>query len=446
MSDAMPRSLPALPYPSSPDSEKGLIGSLLLAPQKVLETIAQKRFQPEWIYSEVYKNLLLLAQEMVKEGQPVDLITISQKAKDRWPESEADYAATATECYTFVPTAGNASFYMEMIQEKAAKRLAMQECERMYQEFGNGSSLQDVHDLVTGGFAKVKEACAKPEAGNVDLENLNAFMDQMQDVIDGKAKVDLLETSLPTITEELGGYSRGEVIVIQGLPGTGKSLSAQAIIQPNVFDKNKSAMIFTMEMPTNQYLRRLHASLGPVSIRSMRNGQYTQKELAAFSRAFGEVAKATQERRLCIRDLKSNTMTPQHIESAIRRRHKDHGLDIVCIDHLHLVKFLKKKSESRRDQDLQEFTASMKRLAIELNVLMIILAQANQQGLVFDSSLTEADCDFMFAMLPEYASISGVKKIVGTNGIYVQKAREGRRGYKIPMTMKGEFCQIYEAV
>src|SRR6478736_5497762 len=107
----MKRTLPQQSYPHSEDSEKGLIGSLLQVPQKVLELVAQKRFQPEWIYSEQYKNLLLLAQEMLKEGKPVDLITISQEAADKWPESEVNYAVAATDCYSFVPTAGNASYY-----------------------------------------------------------------------------------------------------------------------------------------------------------------------------------------------------------------------------------------------------------------------------------------------------------------------------------------------
>lgn len=440
----MKRTLPQQPYPHSEDSERGLIGSLLLAPQKVLETIAQKRFQPDWIYSEVYKNLLLLAQEMVKEGQPVDLITISQKAVDRWPESGVNYPLEATNCYTFVPTATNATFYMEIIQEKAAKRLAMQECERMYQEFGNGSSLQDVHDLITGGFVKVKEACAKPEVGNIDLDQLQGFMDRMQAVVDGTAKPDLLVSSFPTLDDEFGGFSRGEIVLVHGRSSTGKSLTAGMTLNANCISSDKKGMVFTMEMPTDQYLRRIHASIGRVSLRSMRDGKYTKGEFADFSRAFASVSEATQEHRLCIRDLKSNTMTPQHIEAAIRRRHKDYGLDLVIIDHLHLIKFPKAKSESRRDQELQSFTASMKRLAVELNLVMMILAQENKDGGVFDSATVEADADFVLAMMPVIGMVNGIKRITGTDGIYVQKAREGRRGYKIAVQMEGVYARLYE--
>lgn len=430
--------------PQNIEAEKGLIGSLIWKPESVLETIAQKRFRPEWIFTDIYRDIYHLIEGMVREKLPANPQTLTVEVSRKWPERAGEYAFAITDCYTFTPTAGNAPYYMETIQECAAKRMAMVECETMYHEFSNGATLQQVHDICTGAFAEVKEACAKPEVGNLDVEQLSQFMDKMQSVIDGTTKPNLLETSLPTLDEDFGGFAKGEVVVVLGLPSTGKSLFGQGIVQPNVFNHDKSAMIFTMEMPADQYLERIHSSIGHLSLKAMRNGRYTKAEFTAFSEAFSKINKVTENRRLCIRDLRANTMTPEHIESAIRRRHKDYGLDIVVIDHLHLIKFRKSKNESRRDQDLQAFTASMKRLAVELNILMIILAQSNQQGLVFDGSLTEADADFMFAMLPTFENVRGIKKITGTDGIYVQKARAARRGYKISVVMEGEYCTIRE--
>jgi replicative DNA helicase len=440
MLNAMPRSLPSAPYPHSLDSERGLIGSLLYDPKKVLELVVQKRFQPEWIYSEQYKNLLLLAQDMLKEGKPVDLITISQEAADKWPESEVNYAVAATDCYSFVPTAGNASYYMEKIQEKAAKRLAMQECERMYAEFGNGSSLQDVHDLITGGFEKAKEACTRDDTVDYDKEAMLSFLDEMDAVARGQRKPDRFPTFIPTIDEESQGIGRGELIMIRGLKGTGKSLLSQSIIQKNVLERGAKGAIFTFEMPYQQYMRRLVASDGRVNLRSMKDGSYTQGELQRFTDSFNKIAKSN----LRIYDkFRIKKATPGNIFAYIRAHHRKWGLDIALIDHLHNVEFT--KSDMRSDEKYQQFSMQFKALCLELQIAGILACQENSNGGTFGSSQVETDGDGNLCLLPVKKVINGITRVVGTDGIFVDKWREGDLlGRKIPMKMEGGFARIYE--
>jgi len=446
----MKRTLPQQSYPHSEDSEKGLIGSLLQVPQKVLELVAQKRFQPEWIYSEQYKNLLLLAQEMLKEGKPVDLITISQEAADKWPESEVNYAVAATDCYSFVPTAGNASYYMEKIQEKAAKRLAMQECERMYSEFGNGSSLQDVHDLITGGFVKVKEACAKPEVGNHDVDELHGFLDEAESAATGKVSECIIPFGFPTLDEETQGARKGELLVIHGLTSSFKSILAQTIVTTNVFrrpvDKEpRKALIFTLEMPHQQYVRRLVADLGSINLKSIKTGQYTKYEHQNFMRTFNDIEKVMKSRHLSIVDMKRCSMTESAIEARIRTFKKNHGLDICVVDLLNLMRF-NSKSEKNRAQELEGAAARFKLLALELEIFMIVIAQSKDDGTIFDSKQVASSADIVLSMIPKFETVSGHKKVCGTKGIYVDKAREARRGWSMPVETKGQFARIEEGM
>ena len=80
-------------------------------------------------------------------NQPIDFITLTQVLKDRNKLDEAGGAAFVTELFTFVPTAANASYYMEILQEKYTLRAIIKTCTeyaaRSYDEQENVPMLLD---------------------------------------------------------------------------------------------------------------------------------------------------------------------------------------------------------------------------------------------------------------------------------------------------------------
>lgn len=431
--------------PQSLDAEKGVLGSILLSPDKVMAICLQQKLTPDWFHSphhgQIFKSLL----EMKEAGKPVDLISLTQFLEDHKVLDQCGGAACITELFTFVPTASNVAYYVEILREKHALRLAILECTKLAAGFYEATSVQEVYNATTGAFKGVQEICVVEESDkDWDQQELLAFMDKMQAAADGKGATGLMHFGLPMIDSETGGAQRGELVVIHGATSTGKSLTGKLLTQMAVFERGERAAVFSIEMMHEQCLRRYIADLGTIPLSAMRKGIFSKREMDSFSKTVSRISAAP----LSIYDVKRNEMTQESIEREIRKVKKNKGLDVVMVDYLQLIRMKRKsfkENDKRRDQELQSVSTNLKLLAQELDLLMILVAQANEAGSCFDSSQVESDADWVFNMMPTYKQEGKIRRITGTNGLWISKAREGERGRKVPLEMIGSYARIQES-
>jgi len=433
---------PPSPLPEVPKAELGLLCSFLHSPDTVAGLVAQKKAIPEFFHHPDNRTLFETLLRMHKEGVPIDMISVGLYiAKHKIHLETLTPEAYIAEIWCFIETASMALFYLETLRESFARRSAILECQRIERELREDAvTTQDVYDLTTSAFKEVQEICIieEPE-DDVDKQEAMRFLDDMQKAAMGQKNPALMPFGLPTIDDMTGGGMRGELVVITGLPGVGKSLTGQKLVTQSVFQRNENAHVYSMEMGHQQCLRRYVADLGNISLRSMRKGIFTEREFNGFAGALSKVTSSG----LKIYDIKRNKMTPQSIEAEIRKGKKNRGLDVVMADYLQLIR-TNSQSEKRRDQELQEISKRFKLLAGELDIMFILLAQANEAGGCFDSSQVEADADWVLNLNPVFKTEGKIRRITGTDSIYLSKAREGERGKRIPLRMLGEYARIEE--
>jgi replicative DNA helicase len=231
----------------------------------------------------------------------------------------------------------------------------------------------------------------------------------------------------------------GETYIIHGQTSTFKSVAAQSILQNNLLAGKRGA-IFSIEMNHRQMIKRLVASMGKISLKSMRTGRYDKGELDRFVQTTAQVKKLP----LRIYDGKRNAMTGTSIVSEIRNLKRNFGLEMVVIDYAQLVSF-GKGGDERRCAELQSFSKELKRLSVELDIVTILVAQANKEGQVSDSPQVESDGDGVLNMIPIIETVNNQRKVAGVSHIFVQKFREGRRGWKFPVRTFGQYATIEES-
>lgn len=428
------------PYPQSEQAEKGVISSIMLAPDK-LEVCAEQ-ITPEFFFhpcrSTIFKSLL----EMKDLGKPCDFITLTQYLEDKNILESVGGAGEISELFSFCPTASNLSYYLSILKEKHAIRLAMKACDKVRDEVAQSQSLQEIFNLTTGAFTEAQELCADHHIGDYHKESMAAFLDKMESIAMGTNKPDLFPTGLPTIDEESGGMTRGELIMIRGQSGGGKSLLGQSFMHLNCVEHKRKGAIITLEMPHDQFMRRLIAADGRVSLKSMRDGKYDKGELDRFSKSFTRIEQSP----LRIYDVfHLKTPTPSRIFAKIRETKRQHGLDIVMIDHLHRVKH-KAGGNDRGDELLNDFSRDFKNLCLELRIVGVLLAQENQTGGTFGSTQVDTDVDGSISLVPVKKKIGGIERVVGTNSAFITKWREGNLlGRLIPLEMEGKFATLKES-
>lgn len=431
------------PLPQSTDAEKGLLGSILLSPTKTLEGCISLKVSEAFFFSPHHRRIYTTLLEMRKEGRPIDLISLTQYLEDKKHLEEVGGAATITDLFTFVPTASNYAYYCQILQEKAAHRSAILETREIEAKLLNeATSTQEIYDIIGNPYQEAKELCSSQETKDYDHEQLLAFMDKMEKACLKEGSLGLMPFGITGLDVGSGGAMRGEVVVVHGATSTGKSLTGKKFIQHAVFDRGERAAIFSLEMLHEQCLRRFVADIGSISLSSMRLGKFTNQEFKSFSTTMARISQAP----IHIYDVRRNEMTLESIERELRKLKKNKGLDMAMIDYLQLIKPSKRKAktETRRDQDLQMMAMTFKLLAQELDIAVILVAQANENGTVFDSSQVESAADWILGMVPTSKMEGKVRRITGTDGLWVSKAREAERGRKIPIRMVGKYARIEE--
>ncbi len=116
--------------PFSEDGEKGVLCSLLLSPRDVLD-LCQIKLRPEAFYTPAHQILFNLVAELVDSNKPIDFITLKQALKDRAQLDEIGGPEYLSDLFSFVPSAANADYYIDIIREKYLLRQLIVTCNRV---------------------------------------------------------------------------------------------------------------------------------------------------------------------------------------------------------------------------------------------------------------------------------------------------------------------------
>src|SRR3954468_262829 len=131
--------------PHSVEAEQGVLGSMLISPR---ETIAEcvEKINEEYFYVPAHQTIYTILVELWNAGQAIDLITFTQVLRDRNVLEAIGGAAAVTSLFTFVPTAANVTYYLEIVREKFILRQIIAACtESVRRSF---EEQDEVHNLL----------------------------------------------------------------------------------------------------------------------------------------------------------------------------------------------------------------------------------------------------------------------------------------------------------
>ena len=133
--------------PQSPDAEQGVLASFLLAPREIGGLCAEKAIRAEHFHIPAHASIYSVLLELWDANKPIDFITLTQVLRDRGQLDQVGGAAFVTNLFTFLPTAANAAYYAEIVQEKFTLREIIRTCTeyaaRSYDEQDDVQNLMD---------------------------------------------------------------------------------------------------------------------------------------------------------------------------------------------------------------------------------------------------------------------------------------------------------------
>jgi replicative DNA helicase len=430
--------------PQSVDAEKGLLGSILLSPGKVLDECIQQQVGEKYFHHPAHGRIFTVLVEMREANKPIDLITLTQFLEDRHLLEEVGGAAAVTDLFTFVPTASNASYYLELLREKYLLREIIATCteygSRAYEEQGDVKILLDEAEQKILAIGDDRFKAKVPEMKELAMEAL----DSIEKLFQNRGALTGVPTGFSGIDSMTNGMHAGEMIVIAARPSMGKTALAMNIAEHVAMEAGKAVAVYSLEMSTQQLMQRLLCSLARVDLKKIRDGFIGKHDMTNLIQATTKLSESA----MFIDDTPGLSIL--ELRARARRLKDRHDIQLIVIDYLQLLRSPSKRGQENRQIEVAEISSGIKALAKELKIPIVVLAQLNRNpegrtggskgkpvlSDLRESGSIEQDADFVGLLWREeyYADDEDEKKeSEGRAELKIAKQRNGPVG-DVPLT------------
>ena len=433
--------------PHSLEAEQSVLGGLMLDNER-WDTVAEKVVAKDF-YSRPHRIIFEATAALLEGGQPLDLITLSEHLERSDKLDDVGGFAYLAELAKNTPSAANILAYADIVRERALIRdmigVANEIADAGYDPQGRTS--EDLMDMAESKVFAIAEQRTNDKEGpqNVDtilertLERIELLYQSPQDGVTG------VSTGFTDLNKKTAGLQGSDLIIVAARPSMGKTTFAMNLCENAAMDQEKPVLIFSLEMPAEQIMMRMLASLSRVDQTKIRTGQLDDEDWARISSTMGILM---QKKNMFIDD--SSGLTPTEVRSRARRIARDHGgLSMIMIDYLQLMRV--PGLQENRTLEIAEISRSLKALAKELNVPVVALSQLNRSleqradkrpvnSDLRESGAIEQDADLiMFIYRDEvYHEDSALK---GIAEIILGKQRNGPIG-TVRLTFQGQFSRF----
>lgn len=346
--------------PHSVDAEQALLGAILLDPR----AWGRAAVEADDFYRAEHRLIFAAMAAVVPRGMP-DAVTVANELRQRGQLEAAGGVEYLAQLYGEVSSAANIQAYARIVIEKRTERklrdVGLGIVERV--QIGEKKSDEQISEAMRELLALAESA--RTGRGLVTSKELvRELLDDLDRRRDG---AEGLSIGLPDFDALSSGLEAGDLVVIAGRPGMGKTALLVSVAAH--VSKSTGVAVFSAEMSSQQLLRRCVALLGSVSQGKLRRASQIQEpDWQAIATGAGMAA----ERRLWIDDTPLPSLG--HIRSEVMTLKARAELGLVMVDYVQLVQ----GAGANRYEQLRDVAYGLKGLAKEAQVPVILLAQLNR--------------------------------------------------------------------
>lgn len=434
--------------PHSVEAEQGVLGSMLISPR---ETIAEcvEKINEQYFYVPAHRTVYDVLVEVWNAGQAIDLITFTQVLRDRNLLDSIGGAAFVTNLFTFVPTAANVQYYLEIVRDKYILRqiisAATESVRRAYEE---QDEVENLLDEVEQKIFEVGEDRFKGQMLSMKDHAMQAI-ETIEKLYERKGSITGISTGFVELDRMTSGLHPSEMVVIAARPSMGKTALAMNIAEYVAINEKLPVGVFSLEMSSQQLVQRLLCSRARVNLQRVRDGFLGERDFPSLTAAASRLAEA----RIFIDD--SASLSILELRAKARRLKAQQDVKLLIIDYLQLLRSTSRRAQDNRQLEISEISAGLKALAKELKIPVIVVAQLNRQpeqrsggkprlSDLRESGSIEQDADVVGLLVrPEMYEEDEEARVekAGEAELIIAKQRNGPVG-EIPLTFLKEYTRF----
>lgn len=354
--------------PHSEEAERSAIGAAMLSKDALLDVAEEVR--PEDFYNESNKEIFDAILKLYRNNTAVDLLTVSEELSKRKTLDMVGGRAYLAMLTADVPSTANAGEYAKIVAEKAVTRRLIAASEeivaRGYEDKTSSEELLDKAESDIFHIAQKRQKNDYVKIQDILLNNVK----MIDEAVQNKGNITGLTTGFKQIDEMTAGLQPGNLVIIAGRPGMGKTAFALNIAERSAINAGASVLIFSIEMPAEEIGQRLISMHGRIESEKLKKGNLDVSDWENINYALN----ALNGTKIVIDSTQSITVT--EMRNKCRRLKLEQGLDLVVVDYLQLMKG-DDRSENRQ-QEISALSRNMKLLAREMECPVIVLSQLSR--------------------------------------------------------------------
>lgn len=422
----------------SDEAEFGVLGAILLKPDlfdEISSRVAVADFH-DLESAALYQVMI----DCHAAGVPIDVVTLSDRRQNL--PSGKPTIVHAGEVAMSVPSAANWKAYARVVRERAVLRQVVQAADVIRDQATDEMPLAEVIAMAQQVTADLRDL---DDDGQQDYYKASDILTTVVDTIDAKYNKTIpsgVSTGLSALDELVCGLRPGNMVVVGGLTGSGKTILGLQITQHVTCKLDGVGLAFSMEMTKEELITRGIASIGAVNLSALDSGDLNDDDWPRITSAVSVLNKA----KLFVNDQAG--MTVARIRSIARQCQRREGLSILLIDYIQLITA---ESNSNRSLEVGKISTALKNLAKELKIPVVVLAQLNRGSTnrpdkrprpsdIRDSGQIEQDADVVILVHRDMDSEEGQN---GVTELIVGKVRHARVGSCL-VQQQGKFVRFVD--
>lgn len=434
----------AAPALWSSDAEIALLGAVIHGGQATIDAAADL-IRDDWFFAPVHRTAWQVLHAMFVRRQPIDLVTFTEAFRQTGELDRIDggpYWITQT----FASAAGGTGMlqhWADIVRDYWRRREIVRVATDLLLDAKNFQRPTD--DVIdTGEKSLLDLRLESRQTGLIHCaEAVNAAAIRIETAHKKRGGVVGIPTGFTDLDRMTGGLKSGQLVIIAARPSMGKSAFATNIAEHACLEAGLPTALFSLEMTGEELMERVLCTQSGVKLQRVRDGFMSKDEMRRLGTIVGEISAAP----LYLDETPALTIAA--FRARARRAVAKHGVRLVIVDYLQLMKGASKRAQQDRRLEIDEISSGLKATAKELGIPVIALSQLNRDAEeraepklshLRESGSIEQDADIV-ALLHRPERVSHKDEDRGKAVLILAKQRNGPVG-RIEMHFDAEITKF----
>ena len=358
------------PLPSSEDSERVILGAILL--DNALITQAIEHLKPEDFYSPLNRRVYNAMIGLFEQSKQIDPVLIIEEMKKDGPVEAIGGISTIANLTFGLPHFSNLEEYVKVVKDKSVVRTLIRTCNQITSE---ALAEEDDAEIILDRAEQMVFALAEERTrkGFYHIEPVaRDVLQKVTELAHGESHaLTGLATGFREFDAKTSGLQKTDLIIVAARPSMGKTALCLTIAQNAAVQEKAVVAVFSLEMSKEQLVMRMLSSEARIDAHRFRTGHLMREEWARLAGGIESLSQA----KIFIDDTAGLSVLEMRAK-ARRLAAEQKKLDLIVVDYLQLMS-AGGRNESRQ-QEVSKISRELKALAKELNVPVVALSQLSR--------------------------------------------------------------------